>query len=153
MLRADSTDIGFKNSHRWCRWWYWYMKWSVTRVWRLKAAHDQISSGNWVGKKSTSDNHTSHLQQNTHGSINNNYISSMSQMIYILNLSSALNQAKRPNHSQSDWICVRAFFFKGRYLHPRSRNFRKDYAWSGRLLMHVILLLDMKLNDAEGIIA
>ena len=116
-LRADSTDIGFKNSHRRCRWWYWYMKWSVTRVWRLKAAHDQINSGNWVGKKSTSDNHTSHLQQNTHGSINNNYISSMSQMIYILNLSGALNQAKRPNHSQLDWICVRVFFLRdGTYI-------------------------------------
>ena len=72
-------------------------------------------------KKSTSDNYTSHLQQNTHGSINNNYISSMSQMIYILNLSDALSQAKRPNHSQSGWICVRVFF-KGWYLHPKSRN-------------------------------
>ena len=120
MLRADSTDISFKNSHRWCRWWYWYMKWSVTRVWQLKAAQDQISSGNWVGKNLRRI--TIHLIYNKTltGPINNNYISSMSQMIYILNLSDALSQAKRPNHSQSGcsqkkksqsgWICVRVFF-------------------------------------------
>ena len=56
------------------------------------------------------------------GPINSNCISSMSRMISILHLSGALSQTKRPNHSQSGWFCIRAFFFKGRYLHPRSRN-------------------------------
>jgi len=44
------------------------------------------------------------------GPINSNYISSMSQMISILNLSGALSQAKTSNHSQSGWICVRAWW-------------------------------------------
>ena len=102
--------------------------WSgVTRVRRLTATRDQISGGNWVEKKLRRI--TIHVTYNKTltGPINSNYISSMSRMIYILNLSSALSQIKRPNHSQSGWFCVRAFFcksifFKGQYLHPKSRN-------------------------------
>ena len=51
------------------------------------------------------------------GPINSNCISSMSRMISILHLSGALSQTKRPNHSQSGWFCVRAFFSRvGTYI-------------------------------------